>query len=146
MAETRTAGEELERLAVLMEAANLTRREAARIGGVSEDALCRWYRSKRSPHAALVAGVVHRVAESALTRVRLRDGHHLYYKPGCGWMMRATIQVCAKRVGKRVKRSLGTHDVFEAIRLRNHRIDEWKRLGLSVADRRQAPQRKRKEG
>lgn len=135
--------EELEKLATLLEAANMTRKEAARIAGISDVTLCRWFRSKRSPSAAMVAGVVQKIADSALTRVRLRDGHHLYYKPDNGWMMRATIQIDRKQIGKRVKRSLGTHDVFEAIRFKKQRLDEWRRLGLHVAERKQRPQRRK---
>lgn len=133
---------ELSKLATILEAANMTFKEAARIGGVTEVTVSRWFTKRRTPSAAMVRGVREAVERSATTRIRLRDGHHLFYKPDAGWFCRATLQISKKEVGKRVKRSLGTHDMLEAIKRRDLLVAEWNRLGLTVANRLQKPHRK----
>lgn len=58
--------------------------------------------------------------------------HHLYFERHKGWMMRVTVQIGKKVVGKRIKFALKTRDREEAEKRRDVMILGLKRLGLTV--------------
>ena len=64
--------------------------------------------------------------------------HHLIWDKQRGrWEVRLTIDVGKKLVGKRIRVKLRTADAHEAMRQRDVLIVGYKKLGLTVRDRRQ---------
>lgn len=78
-----------------------------------------------------------------------RDGqcqggqHHLYYDRTKGWMLRVTVTMGKKVIGKRLKFRLHTRDAGEAGKARDLVLATLKRLGLTVRLRMQGRQRGR---
>ncbi|MCW1926542.1 hypothetical protein OKA05_28580 [Luteolibacter arcticus] len=65
--------------------------------------------------------------------------HHLHYDRYKGWILRVTVQVGTKVIGKRLKFRLRTHDLAEAQKARELVIGVLRRLGLTVRVRMQRP-------
>ncbi|MEK7951654.1 hypothetical protein [Luteolibacter soli] len=66
--------------------------------------------------------------------------HHLDYDRTKGWMLRVTVEVGKKVIGKRLKFRLRTRDAAEAERARDLVLATLKRLGLRVRLRMQGRQ------
>jgi hypothetical protein len=65
----------------------------------------------------------------------LAESHHLYWEKHKGWMLRLTIDVGAKVIGKRVKVRLRTLVLDEAKQRRELVIASFRTLGLTVRPR-----------
>jgi len=124
-------------LASVIEAGRLTLREASEIARMPYRTLKQWMSPRARPDVSRVKGVMQAVENHSLTRLRVQESHHLYHDKGRGWETRFTIQWSEKEVGRRIKRRLGTHDLLEAIRIRDVIVDEYRKLGFTVSDRRQ---------
>ncbi len=70
--------------------------------------------------------------EGLVTCRAARRDHHLYYEHDRGWMLRVTVDLGARVVGKRMKFRLGTHSLDEAGRGRELVVRILRQLGLTV--------------
>jgi hypothetical protein len=65
--------------------------------------------------------------------------HHLTQEAGGRWVMRVTIEVNPKMVGKQIKIHLGKCSEEEAIRQRDSYLRVLSRVGVMVTLRKQRP-------
>lgn len=120
------------RLAEVIDRAGLSMSQAAEIGGIGRATLWRWLKFRKRTVPSAIVGVITAIESHSLTRLRLQESHHLYYDPSRGWQFRCTVSVGNKVVGKRIKQSLKTHDMMEAIGRREVVMANLKSLGLQI--------------
>jgi transcriptional regulator with XRE-family HTH domain len=126
-------------------ATGLTQETAARLVPVSCITLKRWETGKTVPVVAVQREVLAVLGgDQARTScpgkrklAALAKSHHLHWEKHKGWVLRVTVDVVTKEVGKRLRFRLGTRDLQEAIRNRTLVLGTLRKLGLKVRPRQQ---------
>ncbi len=129
-----------ESFAALRKTLGLDQKTAAELVQVAERTVRRWESGTAEPPE-----IVQRTALDALRRGRkapskrrldaLAKSHHLHWEEHKGWMLRLTINVGSKIVGKRVKVRLRTYALEEAKKRRELVIASYRTLGIKVQPR-----------
>lgn len=142
MTEGKTGSQFPVEFARIRKAMGYSQRQAAAILGRSERTVRGW-ESGTSPDDDLVqVGILIRLrtsrqAPSQRKREALKRSHHIYWEEGRGWVMRFTLEINRKLVGKRIKIRLRTHCLEEAIKRRELIVLQYRKLGFKVSVRRQ---------
>lgn len=121
---------------------SLTQRDAADEIGITPKTLGEWEQGKRTPCHELKRGALlilraYQGGPSESEHAKLQNSHHLHWEDGRGWVLRFTVEINKKMVGKRIKVRLRTRDLTEAIARRELIVSQYQRLGLKIANRKQ---------
>lgn len=135
-----------ESLAALRRAFGMNQMKAAELVQVTDRTIRLWESGTVTP-----AEIVQKGALAALRHGRnppskrrldaLARNHHLHWEEHKGWMLRLTINVGSKIVGKRVKIRLRTFVLDDAKKRRELVIASYRTLGIKVNPRIQKPKR-----
>lgn len=133
-------------------AVGLTQGNAAKLVPVSCITFKRWEAGRTVPVEAVQREVMKVLGGEQARKscpgkrklAALVKSHHLHWEKHKGWMLRVTVDLGPKVVGKRVKFRLGTKDLEEALKSRELVLSTLRKLGLTLKISKSGPKRRAK--
>lgn len=129
-------------IATLRKENGYTLAEISDISATAPGTVKAWSQGRRSPTVSTRFRLIEiftdpNVRPSKKNHREMLDTHHLSWDSNLGWRYRFTLDLDPKKVGKRIKIRLQTHDQKEAIRRRHVINNLLNILGLNLANKKQ---------